>query len=230
MTAKVARQTERVVFLGGATAVRGTPREFLHFGTTLVVHDDLLEAFIEVAREPESVLIISTNVSAVPLKSILELAVAMRGSAVILGLGSGDAATSMRVALAVNVRATVNLPLTPERLRQTVRSLPRPRRIENESVTVGGLTVDPARHHVLWHGVRIDMTPREMSVLHSLMQAHPYMASLEELAVELAGSATDPIGAIRVAIQRIRSRLNTVTAESHAIIETVRGVGYRLVC
>ncbi|KXC07049.1 response regulator transcription factor [Microbacterium hominis] len=208
--------------------IRGTAAEYRHFGYSVVTHRDLLDALLEVAHDPGAVLIVSSDCDTMPLSSILDLAVGMCGPDVILGLGTGDAADAMRAGIAAGIRSSVDLPLTPDRLRAAMKRLPQTAQEDIEAVCVGELTVDPGRHKVYWGDVPIEVTLREFSILLALTRAHPYIATLEQLAVEYAGTATDPIASIRVAIKRIRMRLSEAGASPNPPIETVRGLGYRL--
>lgn len=217
----------RVVLLTDAIDVRGTAAEFRHFGLRVDTHHDVVAALIGLARDHESILVVSSDIQRPSLSEALDLGVALCGSAVILGLGEGDAAAAVRVAIAAGVHTIVDLPLTPERLHEAIRKLPDPT-TDLEPVQAGQLRVDPGRHQVEWRGTSIDVTPREFAVLLALARAHPFMATLDQLAVEYASTATDPIASIRVAINRIRARLTEAGAGSRTPIETVRGVGYRL--
>ncbi|MBD3757088.1 MAG: response regulator transcription factor [Microbacterium sp.] len=230
MSLAAVRGADRAVLLTRTVDVRGTTAEFRHVGVTVVSHDDILHALLELTHDPDSILVVSSDFDRIPLPDMLDLAVAVCGPSVILGLGTADAAASIRTAFAAGVRTTVELPLTPERLQQAIHRLPQSPSARDAAVTVGDLTVDPGRHLALWRGVPIEVTPREFAILHALTTAHPYLATLEQLAVEYAGTATDPIASIRVAIKRIRTRLAEAGARPNPAIETVRGVGYRLAC
>lgn len=220
----------RAVLLSRGPDIRGTTAEFRHAGFLVASRDDVLGALVEVARDPEAILIISSDLDELPLRDMLDLAVAVCGTRLLVGLGVGDGATVMRAALSAGVRDSVELPLTPARLLQAIRRLPRSADGHEEPVCVGDLMVDPGRHEVMWQGTAIEVTPREFAILLALTQAHPYLATLEQLAVEYAGTASDPIASLRVTIKGIRSRLAAVGARPLPTIETVRGVGYRLAC
>lgn len=219
---------DRVVLLGSTDDIRGSSREFLRFGITLVVREDVLAALAEMAREPESLLIVSTTVSSAPLGEILELVVTMYGPNVMLGRGHGDIGAEMATAMAADVSSSLDLPLTAESLKKQILTIPRRGRFDRSSLTIGGLTVNPIRRHALWWGEYIDLTPLEITILYKLMQAYPYTAPIEELSAGMSGSTSDPVGTIRVSISRTRSRLRSVGRGSPAVIETIRGIGYRL--
>lgn len=230
MSLTAVRGADRAVLLTRTVDVRGTTAEFRHVGVTVVSHDDILHALLELTHDPDSILVVSSDFDRIPLPDMLDLAVAVCGPSVILGLGTADAAAAIRTAFAAGVRTTVELPLTPERLKQAIRRIPESFAGRDPAVTVGDLTVDPGRHVVMWHGSQVEIPPREFAILYTLARAHPYLATLEQLAVEYAGTAIDPIASIRVAVNQIRARLAEAGALPAPAIETVRGIGYRLAC
>lgn len=231
MTYAIARGHRRVVLLAPTVEIRGTAAEFRRIGVTVRSHDEILRALLEVAREPDSILIVSSDLDTLPLPlpDMLNLAVAMCGQDVILGLGTRENAAAIRIALKSRITEKVQLPLTPDRLQHALRRFPEVGTDHFEKITVGGLTVDSRRYEVFSHGVRIDVTPREFAMLNALTRAHPNLVTREQLAAEYNSVATDPYSAISVAINRIRNRLTQGGGTSPAI-EVVRGVGYRLTC
>lgn len=229
MTLTATRGHRRVVLLAPTVQIRGTAAEFRRVGVTVRPRDEIVRALLEVAREPDSILIISSDVDTLPLRDMLSLASAMCGQYVILGLGTRENAAAVRTALKSGITEKVQLPLTPDRLWKALRRLPEPGTDYLEKVSVGSLTVDSARHEVLSHGVRIDITPREFVVLNALMRAHPSLVTREQLMADYNSVATDPYSALSVTINRIRNRLAKDNSPSPTI-EAVRGIGYRLTC
>jgi DNA-binding response OmpR family regulator len=226
----VLQGTTTTVLLTPAPNAKGTAAEYRHFGFSVITHRVLLDALLDVAHDPGAVMIVSSDVESEPLADVLDVAIAMCGPRVILGLGSRDVADAVRVGIAAGVRSTVELPLTPDRLRAAVKRLPQFAGEDVDAIRVGDLTIDPGRHKVFWADVPIDVTLREFSILLALSRAHPYVAPLDQLAETFAATATDPAGSIRVAITRIRTRLAEAGAAPTPAIESIRGLGYRLAC
>ena len=225
MTIESLSGSARFVVLGDdSTVVRGAPVEYRHHGMTVVVRDDSVGALIEVVREPESILIVSGDMPTDELTPLLELALEVSQTPVILGLGESADAEKVRAAFALGVRATIPLPLTPERLAHLLRTTPRSVP-DVECVWAGDLMVDPGRHVVELRGSRIDVSPREFAVLLCLARAYPAMVTLDDLALQHFDAVADPHASVRVLIKRIRARLGEAAAPP---IETVRGLGYRL--
>lgn len=118
--------------------------------------------------------------------------------------------------------------LTPERLASALRQLP-PASVEVPStVAVGALLVDTDRHRVELYGTPITTTPREFDILLALATSHPRIVTLDELA-HTHGGGTQRQASIRVMVAGLRSRFAALTgAPRDAVIETHRGIGYRL--
>jgi len=93
---------------------------------------------------------------------------------------------------------------------------------------VGSLSLDPTARRCERDGVEIVLTPREFSLLDALMRHSPDEVAKQELldAVWGADAGVDP-NVVEVYIGYLRRKIDTpFDVES---LETVRGVGYRLV-
>jgi DNA-binding response OmpR family regulator len=92
-------------------------------------------------------------------------------------------------------------------------------------LTHGDLTVDVPRHRVTRGGREINLTRKEFGVLEVLAAASGRVVSSEELLEKVWDENTDPFtNAIRITVMTLRRKLG-----DPPIIETVVGVGYRLV-
>jgi DNA-binding response OmpR family regulator len=91
-------------------------------------------------------------------------------------------------------------------------------------LSVGGLTLDPARFKASQNGERLDLTAKEFSLLHYFM-AHPGLVlSQEHLLEHVWDEMADPFtNVVRVTVSNLRKKL-----VDPAVIETVPGRGYRL--
>ncbi|HUV90163.1 MAG TPA: response regulator transcription factor, partial [Anaerolineae bacterium] len=93
-------------------------------------------------------------------------------------------------------------------------------------IHVGDLTVDPARHEVAVAGQPVELRPKEFDLLLALAE-HPWIVLSREQLLNLAWGY-DFYGETRtvdVHVAQLRKRLAGSTVE----IETVLGVGYKLV-
>lgn len=87
----------------------------------------------------------------------------------------------------------------------------------------GSLTLDPASHQVIYKDQPVEMSPREFALLRILMENADKLVSKTRLQETLYGWDQDvESNAVEVHIHHLRKKLDS------ELIETVRGVGYRL--
>jgi phosphate regulon transcriptional regulator PhoB len=120
-------------------------------------------------------------------------------------------------------------PFSPKELVARVRAVLRRARPGEaaRSLTVGGVSLDVARHLVTIQGRPIELTPKEFDLLHALLDAAGRVLSREHLLNRVWGYArADEIESrtVDVHIRRLRAKLG---AEERRIA-TIKGVGYRL--
>ncbi|HEY73920.1 MAG TPA: response regulator transcription factor [Thermoflexia bacterium] len=124
----------------------------------------------------------------------------------------------------------VTKPFNPRELVARVKTILRRARraAQTESpVHVGDVTIDPARHEVTIAGQAVELRPKEFDLLLALAEHRRLVLSREQLLNLVWGY--DFYGETRtvdVHIANLRKRL----AGSSVEIETVLGVGYKLVC
>ncbi|MGC4191302.1 MAG: response regulator transcription factor [Thermomicrobiales bacterium] len=86
------------------------------------------------------------------------------------------------------------------------------------------LTIDPARHAVTRDGTPVTLARKEFGVLEAIAGANGRIVSAEELLEQVWDEAADPFtNVVRVTIMNLRRKLG-----QPPVIETVVGVGYRL--
>ncbi len=108
-----------------------------------------------------------------------------------------------------------------------VRALMRRAEAEAEpepAYTMGGLTLDPAKHTVTANGESVSLTLKEFELLRLLMRSRDTVLTRDRLLNEIWGYAFD--GESRTVDVHIRS-LRQKLGQAGSCIETVRGVGYR---
>jgi two-component system alkaline phosphatase synthesis response regulator PhoP len=93
----------------------------------------------------------------------------------------------------------------------------------------GGLRLDPERHEATVEGVRLSLTRLEFELLAMLLR-HPGRAFTREQLLEQAWGYdfAGDTRAVDSAVKRLRSKLRAISEQADCI-ETVRGVGYRLI-
>ena len=88
----------------------------------------------------------------------------------------------------------------------------------------GGVLLDPARRLADRHERTLDLTRKEFAVLEVLLEADGAVVSAEELLDRAWDEHTDPFtNVVRVTIMKLRRSVG-----EPQLIETVRGVGYRI--
>ena len=89
---------------------------------------------------------------------------------------------------------------------------------------VGDCRLDPANHTTTRAERDIPLTPKEFGVLQLLMQTSPAPVSAEELLERVWDEHADPLtNAVRIVMVTLRRKL-----ADPPLIETVKGVGYRV--
>jgi two-component system copper resistance phosphate regulon response regulator CusR len=98
---------------------------------------------------------------------------------------------------------------------------------ESEGMTVGDLEIDSVRRRVKRGGRRIDLTPREFSLLQLLASRRGEVLSRTQIASYVWDMNFDSdTNVVEVAVRRLRAKIEDDTQGK--LIHTVRGVGYVL--
>lgn len=92
----------------------------------------------------------------------------------------------------------------------------------------GPLVLDPAEHGVHWHHTPVELSPREFALLDYFMRRPGDVLRRTEILEHVWDYAYDGTSnVVDVYVRYLRARLSEAGATD--VIETVRGVGYRLV-
>ncbi len=93
-------------------------------------------------------------------------------------------------------------------------------------VSIHGISLDPARHHVTMDGEPLDLSVTEFGILEFLMRNPGWVFSRGQIIESVKGNDY-PVTerSVDVQILALRKKLG----EKGSVIETVRGIGYRLV-
>jgi two-component system phosphate regulon response regulator PhoB len=96
---------------------------------------------------------------------------------------------------------------------------------EEKKLSIGAITLDPARHHVSVAGKSVRLTSVEFKLLSMLMHRQGRVQARDRLLNEVWGyeSAIDT-RTVDTHVRRLRKKLG----KASAAIETVRGFGYRI--
>jgi two-component system, OmpR family, phosphate regulon response regulator PhoB len=121
----------------------------------------------------------------------------------------------------------ITKPFSTQELLARIRAVLRRRAPEqaSETVTVGELALDAATHRVTWRGHSLKVGPTEFKLLHHLMKHPERVHSRSQLLDKVWGDHVFiEERTVDVHVKRLREALGG----AGAMIETVRGAGYRL--
>lgn len=117
-----------------------------------------------------------------------------------------------------------------ELLARTRALLRRPSGTLGSELAVGELVLRPAEREVYRNGQRVNLTLKEFELLQYLMRHPGKVLNREEIYVHLWDFAANSLSnTIDVHMKNLRKKLGDTGSEGHEkIVETIRGVGYRL--
>jgi DNA-binding response OmpR family regulator len=124
----------------------------------------------------------------------------------------------------------ITKPFSPRALVARVRALLRRSRgadIPGGVVRAGGLQVDPQRHAAAFNGVELKLTPNEFRLLHLLASRPGQTFKRAQLLDSLHGDSGAFDRSVDSHIKNLRKKLQATAGRP--LIETVYGIGYRLV-
>jgi DNA-binding response OmpR family regulator len=99
--------------------------------------------------------------------------------------------------------------------------------VHGPQLTVGNLVFDPATRQVQIGSTSPALTGTEMSILEILMRRHPSVVERRSIALHVWADEADALGSNTIDVHLARLRAKLVGGQVR--IETVRGIGYRIV-
>lgn len=113
------------------------------------------------------------------------------------------------------------------RIKAILRRLERRQPDDNEALTIGDVTIDPARREVIVAGEKVSMRTKEFDLLLTFGQNRGIVLTREQL-LNLAWGY-DFYGQSRTVDVHVAHLRKRISKSEHVRIETVTGVGYKLV-
>ncbi len=110
------------------------------------------------------------------------------------------------------------------RVRAVLRRYKRTEGRQGKSYKVGDLYVNPDRHIIEASGKSVALSYKEYSLLMALLEAGGNVVEREELLCKVWGEFYDESRTLDVHIRRLRIKLG----EAGSLIQTVKGIGYKL--
>ncbi len=178
------------------------------------------------ALQPDAVLISAS----LPIIGPLDFVRAVRldrAVPVLLGIDFGSDAEQAVHALAAGATACVARPYRVLELLPLVQAAFRRQEIDRAVLVIGNVELDVTAYQVKVSGKIVHLPLREFELLHYLMRNADRTVTRDQIMRNVWHSAdTMSTNTIAVHVKRLRARLGDV---DDRMIQTVRGVGYRLV-
>jgi len=121
----------------------------------------------------------------------------------------------------------VTKPFSPREVILRVKAILRrgEARQDDERLTAGAITIDPARHNVSVEGKRVNLTSIEFKLLCTLIQRRGRVQARDRLLNDVWGyESVIDTRTVDTHVRRLREKLG----KTGTAVETVRGFGYRL--
>jgi DNA-binding response OmpR family regulator len=132
--------------------------------------------------------------------------------------------------LEAGARGLLGLPFDSEQLSSAIRNLGLTRTASAAILHYGSIDVDLQAHEVRVSGTAVRLSPRELALVAYLLAEAPRVVSAVEIAAVI-GADRQVVSPVRIRkyVQNVRRKLSEARPGQPAVLETVRGLGYRLV-
>ncbi|HET9066157.1 MAG TPA: response regulator transcription factor [Gemmatimonadales bacterium] len=201
-----------------------------HAGHRVAVEHDGRTAIARARREPFDLLILDRMLPGADGLEICRTLTAERGVPVIFV--TARTLEEDRIAgFAVGADDYVTKPFSPRELVARANALLRRAPLDAEPIRrLGDLEIDGARHEVRLAGARLALTPSEYAIVTTLADRAARPLSRSQLLGHLPGDSPDVLErTVDVHVRNIRRKFDLARDGASAMLETVMGVGYRLV-
>ena len=204
---------------------------FLASGIDLRVYADGASALLGLMAEDPGAVLAPTNLIAVDFLHFVRAIVAWSDIPVIIGVTDDDESHQYAFqGLEAGARGLLGLPFDSEQLSSAIRHLGLTRTASAAILRYGSIDVDLQAHEVQVSGTAVHLAPRELALVAYLLAEAPRVVPPAEIAAVIGADhqGVSPIR-IRKYVQNVRRKLSEARPGQPAVLETVRGLGYRLV-
>jgi DNA-binding response OmpR family regulator len=196
-------------------------------GIEICSYQNPASALVHIGADPPALVLVDTDIEGFPLPEFIRVLVEQAGVPVLIGVRSGAESRDQGFqALEGGARGLVALPCTAERLARAITQLNLPTQMAAAVLTNGPIVLDTQSRRVLVAGEDVQLTRSEFDVLAYLMAEAPRVVTLTELTVHCVRKRPIHPDGVRIALGRARRKIEA--AGVPAVIENVRGVGYRM--
>ncbi len=199
--------------------------ELAEQGIALSLYPDGSSILVSIGHSTPHLVIVPTDVADIDPLTLID-ALTHRDIPVLVALADGDGAPAIAVeALDRGASGIIGLPLASTDLANALRRFAQD---TPEQLIVGDLVMDLDAHRVTVRGSEVHLSPREFALLRRLLESPRHLVSLDELERLAASDSASSLTAARVMVARIRRKLEAGVGAGDRLVETVRGVGYRI--
>jgi DNA-binding response OmpR family regulator len=186
---------------------------------------DGLEAAAKLNLNRYDVIVLDRDLPGVHGDTLCRLIADSNDPTMVLMLTAADAPNERVTGLGLGADDYLGKPFHFPELVLRIRGLARRKPTAHARILhAGELELDPLHRVVTRGGVALALSAKEFSVLEALIRAAPAPLSAEELLVQVWDENADPFTkSVQVTIVRLRRKLGDPN-----VIDTIRGVGYRI--
>jgi DNA-binding response OmpR family regulator len=200
-------------------------------GIDLRPYPDAPSALLNLMAEDPGAVLAPTDLIGVNFLRFIRTIVGRSDIPVIIGLtGNEESHQHAFHGLEAGARGLISLPADPDQLASAMRHLGLTRTESAASLQYGPIFLDPQVHQVRVSGRVVRLSPREFALVEYLLAESPRVVSVSEIAAVIGydEQLDGPVRA-RKYVEKLRRKLNEARTGEPAVLETVRGLGYRVI-
>jgi DNA-binding response OmpR family regulator len=202
--------------------------DLLATGIDLRPYADGASALLGLMAEDPAAILAPTDLIGVDFQCFVRAIVASSDIPLIIGL-TNDEESQRRAyqGLDAGARGLLWLPFDTVQLMSAIRQLGLTRTGSASIVQYGSIELDVQAHRVRVSGREVHLAPREFALVQYLLAEAPRLVSAPEIAAVIGVNQLAGPVRVRKYVQNLRRKLTG--AGQPAVLENVRGLGYRLV-